>query len=207
MRPTLKQVLSISAMLAFFFVLLLVWMAPIDMQAARSRTNTNHTLSTATVDSPDARLVQRQGIEIRIVVAEQHVVGDALAQQLARQLSQRLPQSQIYVNTKPVDETLSLPLVLVEITDSDLTWTPIWSDAALTAEVFYASDGDISWREARSMIMGAGESTVHSRGTIHLTDSSQGLFSRFGYQRHLGKAMGNEVYKMMESPLFDPPGS
>lgn len=207
MRPTLKQVLSISTVLSFFFVLILVWMAPIDLHAARSRTNTNHTLSTATVNSPDARLVQRQGIEIRIVAADQQVIGNALAQQLARQLAPHLSQSQIHFSRAPINEATSLPLVLVEITEIDLGWTPIWSDTALTAEVIYASDGDISWRGARSMVMGQGEPTVHARGTIQLTDSSRGLFSQFGYQRYLGKALGNEVYKMLESPLFDPPGS
>lgn len=206
MRPTLKQVLSISAMISFFFVLLLIWIAPIDLRAARSRTNTDHTLSTATVESPDARLVQ-QGIEIRILAADQQGVGSALAQQLAKQLSQRLPQNQIHITNAHVDKASSLPVVLVEITESTLTWTPIWSTAALTAEVVYASDGDISWRGATNMIMGSGKPTVHSQGRLHLTDSSQGIFSQFGYQRHLGIVLGNEIYKMMEPPLFDPPGS
>ncbi|MBI1295415.1 hypothetical protein GC175_10725 [bacterium] len=207
MRPTLKQVLSISAVLSFFFALLFVWMAPIDLHAARSRTNTSHTLSTATLDGPDARLVQRQGIEIRIVAGDQHGVGSALAQELARQLGQRLPQSQIHISDAHIDDASSLPIVLIEITESNLSWTPIWSDAALTAEVVYASDGDLSWRGATSMIIGSEKPTVHSRGTILLTDSSRGLFSQFGYHRHIGTALGNEVYKMIESPLFDPPGS
>lgn len=207
MQPTLKRLLSISVAISFFIALLLVWIAPIDLRAARSRTNTSHTLSTASVDSPDAHLVQRLGIEIRIVDANQQVVGDALAQQLVSQFGQRLPQSQIHLSRAPADAVSALPLVLVEISDNDVRWTPFWADAAVTAEVVYASDGDISWREATSMVMGQTEPTVHSRGRIQLTDSSRGLFTQFAYRRHLGKALGNEVYKMMEPPLFDPPGS
>ncbi|MEZ4638859.1 MAG: hypothetical protein R2856_28495 [Caldilineaceae bacterium] len=181
-------------------------MAPVDLQIGSSRTNINHTISTATVDDPDALLVQR-GVEIYLTASDQPVVGDTMVRELVAQLSRRLPVQRITLIEDPGMPHSDAPLIYFEIADSELTWTPLWANASMTVDVVYASDGDISWRNAASMIMGQDTPTVHARGTIQLEDASRGVFSFFGYRRHLGKALGDDLFKMMESPLFDPPGS
>lgn len=207
MQPTLKRILSICAVLAFFFALLLVWIAPLDLHVGRSHTSVGHTVSTATVSTPDAFQVRQEGVEIHVIAADDAAIIGTLTEQLTAQLSRHMPTHRINARAVGGEETADVPLILIEITDREVAWTPLWADAAITAEVVYASDGDISWRNAAGMIMEHNTPTVHTRGTIELTDSSQGIFSHFGYQQHLGRALGDEVFKMIESPLFNPPGS
>lgn len=208
MQPSSKRLVRIIVALVILIGLVGLWLLPIRLQIGNNQINTTHTMSTASVSSPDSSLVLQSGIAIQIIAGGHHQIDAALVQQLQQRLSQRLPEVQILPDADRQDAPTGTPILLVEITKDVVMWTPVKSGAQISATVLYASDGDISWRDADSMIMGGeADPIVHARGSLTLTDSTLGLWSQFGYYQRLGVALGDEVFKMIEAPLFDPPGS
>ncbi len=208
MVPSLKRIIAVSTVVLFTLGLSAIWIGPVDIHVGSQHTDIGHTLSTATVSHPNGLLVKKAGVDILVLASGYNEIDDALAQQLKERLSRQLTAEHITLSTTLDRQHPSAsPLLLIEMTEREITWTPILANAKISTEVVYASDGDVSWRNEVGMIMQHNEPTVHARGRITLTDESRGLLSQYGYQKHLGEALGDEIYKMIESPFFAPPGS
>jgi hypothetical protein len=103
-------------------------------------------------------------------------------------------------------EEIGRPLLRVEVTQRNISWNPFVATADLTVELTYSSDGDIRWRHNNAIAMRSGEPTVHSHGAAQISDRTQGIISQLAYERHLGQQIATEIYRMIEQPLFNPPG-
>jgi hypothetical protein len=131
---------------------------------------------------------------------------DTLEQALSEQL-------QAQVTTIPLapsdteEERCAQALLLIELLAPTIRWIPFYASSTITVEVVYASDGDISWRYATSMINRDSMPVVHARGKLIITDQSKGLISIKAYRQYLGKRIAEEIYQMVKPTIFDPPGS
>jgi hypothetical protein len=174
-----------------------------DFHASQSQTTAQHTLSTSTVSSPDHTILMEAGMVIQTVGTGIDLMDTSLPQELIERFQLDLPAGKVTLG----DESSGHPILWIEVSERDIRWTPFRSSADLTVEVFYASDGDLSWRYATGTVMSGEQPTVHSRGKLQLTDHTQGVISRKAYQKHLCAQIAAEVYRMMQQPLFDPPGA
>ena len=189
-------VIGIVALVAFVF-----WTQ--EFHASQSQTQARHTLSTSTVSSPDGAILAEEGIVIQTAETDIDLLDATLAQELANHFQANLPAGQVTMG----NESSGRPILWIEISQRNIHWSPFRSNATLTIDVIYASDGDISWRNATGTVMNGEQPTVHSRGKLNLSDRTQGIISRKAYQRHLGAQIADEIYRMMQQPIFDPPGS
>ncbi|MBX2998410.1 MAG: hypothetical protein KF893_07845 [Caldilineaceae bacterium] len=196
-RLTLLGVILISG---FSLAALIFW--TMDFHASQSQTHAQHTLSTSTVSSPDRRILMQEGIVIQTAETGLDLLDTNLTQELTDRFRLELPADKVTLG----NESDGRPILWIEVRDTEIHWTPFRANADLTIEVIYASDGDISWRNATGTIMSGDQPAVHSRGNLQLLDNTQGIISRKAYQRHLSTQIAAEVYRMMHQPLFDPPG-
>jgi hypothetical protein len=190
-------VLIISGALAA----LIFW--TMDFHASQSQTHAQHTLSTSTVSSPDHTILMEEGIVIQTVGTGIELMDMRLSQELTERFRLDLAADKVTLG----DESSGGPMLSIEISECDIRWTPFRSSADLTIEVFYASDGDLSWRYTNGTVMRGDQPAVHSRGKLQLADQTQGIISRKAYQKHLSTQIAAEIYRMMQQPLFDPPGA
>jgi hypothetical protein len=174
-----------------------------EFHASQSQTHAQQTLSTSTVSSPDGTILAQEGIVIQTAETGIGLLDATLAQELVSRFQLNLPLEKVTMG----NESRGRPLLWIEISQREIHWTPFRSNATLTIDIIYASDGDLSWRYATGTVMNGDQPTVHSRGTLKITDRSQGIISRKAYQRHLGAQIADEIYRMMQQPIFDPPGS
>src|SRR5690606_19817324 len=123
-----------------------------EFEAMQSRTRADHTLSTSTLADPDDTLVPTHGIVISLADATTDPPLSVLASQLAQHIQTELSKDQITLYTTTVERADS-PLLLIEIPERDVVWTPFWARANLTVKVVYASDGDVSWRQSQTIVM------------------------------------------------------
>jgi hypothetical protein len=196
-RLTLFGVILIAS---FALVALIFW--TMDFHASQSQTHAQHTLSTSTVSSPDRRILMQEGIMIQTQETGLDLLDIGLTQELRSRFQLELPADKVTLG----NESSGRPILWIEIGETEIHWMPFRANADLTVEVFYASDGDISWRYDTGTIMSGDQPAVHSRGKIQLVDQTQGIISRKAYQKHLSTQIAAEVYRMMHQPLFDPPG-
>jgi hypothetical protein len=180
---------------------LLFW--TMDFHASQSQTQAQHTLSTSTVSNPDHTILVEEGIVIQTVGTGIDLMDTRLSQELTERFRLDLAADKVTLG----NESSGGPILWIEISECSIRWTPFRSSADLTVEVFYASDGDLSWRYANGTVMNGDQPAVHSRGKLQLTDHTQGVISRKAYQKHLSAQIAAEVYRMMQQPLFNPPGA
>jgi hypothetical protein len=189
-------VLLVVGILAFLYL---------DFRAVQSRSDAQHTVSTSTIAQPDQGIVRAHGLVVNIIGVEEDPLCAALRQTLIEQLRSKLASAQVSVAESDL-EAGDQPLLRVEVTERIVQWTPFWSTADLSVEIIYASDGKVDWRENTNSLLRTGEPSVHTQGTAQISDQSWGLISRRGYQKHLGEQAAAEIYRMIENPLFNPPG-
>lgn len=189
-------IIGIVALAAFAF-----W--TLEFHASQSQTNAHYTLSTSTVSDPNGAILAEQGIVIQTVETDIPLLDETLAQEVSSRFQQVLPAGKVTRDK----ESAGQPILWIEINERDIQWMPFRADASLIVDVVYASDGDLSWRYDTGIVMSGDQPTVHSRGTLTLSDRTSGVISRKAYQRRLGEQIAAEIYRMMQQPLFDPPGS
>jgi hypothetical protein len=177
----------------------------LDFSTARSETNAQHTLSTSTISQPDRTIVLARGISVSTANREDDILSMVLLENLVAQLQMTIPVDQVTIVDASVEE-IDQPLLRVEVSQRNIHWNPFVSTASLTVELTYSSDGDIRWRQNSSIQMRNDESKVYSHGTAQISDRTQGIMSQIAYEKHLGRSVAAEIYKMIEQPLFNPPG-
>ena len=93
------------------------------------------------------------------------------------------------------------PTAVVEVTERDVQWTPLWARSRMVVRIAYASDTSvIAWQD-ENVIVADGNPFVRVRGRVVLNDETAGLTSWLGYQEHLGDAAGREVVSRMREAL------
>jgi hypothetical protein len=77
-------------------------------------------------------------------------------------------------------------VLMVQLGESETSWTPIRARSRVEARVSLASDGETAWRdEEQPVILGAADPIIRTRIDLTLEDESSGLFSRPTYRRHV----------------------
>ncbi|HEX2922885.1 MAG TPA: hypothetical protein VHS28_02520 [Chloroflexota bacterium] len=187
-------------------VLLLLAVATIlfvslDFQVAQSQTNTNSTISKASIGLSSGATSQPIGTVLLYVAGD----GDfrvRLEKELAPRLESVTGISGVRVlDSLPQDTTL--PTLMVESKPANLTWTPVIANAGVVTRMYYASDGGMSWRNDAVLAMGRpdGGPQLRVRGDLELKDNSWGLLSRIGYQRHLAQQTAISVSNALKQQL------
>ncbi len=105
-------------------------------------------------------------------------------------------------------ERSDCPVLGVEVGGGEVLWTPVYARADLSVDFVYTSDGDLSWRGQKPVVMpGGGRPTVWADGRLRVVDATRGVTSRRAYQRHLGEQIAGEVSKSLDQVLASHPAA
>ncbi len=87
------------------------------------------------------------------------------------------------------------PLLFVTFDKQDITWTPVYTRAALEINVAYASNGDVSFRHSTPVEFKhtSDQPSLMNNGKYSFTDTSWGLISSPGYVNYLAKEIAKAI--------------
>ena len=172
----------------------------LDFHAARSETQAEHVLEAFTAGEPEKAPPTR----LKVYVAN----ADGLAEALRTALVSDLQQDLAIGRVEPVDtigEQAGSPVLVVELDNRKITWTPVYGSGRMTANIAYTSNGDLSWRNKSPVRMDSTDvPTMWVRGEFEINDRTWGLISHRWYLRHLAKKLAAEVTRALESQLISP---
>jgi hypothetical protein len=172
----------------------------LDFHAARSETQAEHVLEAFTAGEPEKAPPAR----LKVYVADTDGLAEALRAALVSDLQQDLTIGRV----EPVDtigEQAGRPVLVVELDNRTITWTPVYGSGRMTANIAYASNGDLSWRDKSPVRMDSTDApTIWVRGEFKINDTTWGLISHRWYLRHLAKELAAEVTRALESQLISP---
>ncbi|MCA9971061.1 MAG: hypothetical protein KC425_12635, partial [Anaerolineales bacterium] len=164
--------------------------------AARSQTEASS--QTASSRWPEGAAMPPQRIHFQ-------VAGEgALAEALAAALAARLPDA------VPAAETAVADL-RVRIEAADVTWTPVYGRAEVTASAAYSSDGEFGFWVERPYHFQFDDDDTRAAQVVRVAldvtvrDRSIGLLSRPAYHALLADRLALEVNQMLQMHVFAAP--
>jgi hypothetical protein len=92
-------------------------------------------------------------------------------------------------------------VLVVDLSERDVSYMPFYATANLTAFSFYSSNGNISWRTKEDpvvMIMAESEEGLWMRSKINKIDSTRGIISLKAYEKHLADEIAKVVINELE---------
>ncbi len=92
-------------------------------------------------------------------------------------------------------------VLVVDLSERDVSYMPFYATANLTAFSFYSSNGIISWRTKEDpvvMIMAESEEGLWMRSKINKIDSTRGIISLKAYEKHLADEIAKVVINELE---------
>jgi hypothetical protein len=92
-------------------------------------------------------------------------------------------------------------VLVVDLSERDISYTPFYATANLTVFSFYSSNGNISWRTKEDpveMIMAESEEGLWMRSKINRVDSTRGIISLKAYEKHLADEIAKVVINELE---------
>ena len=92
-------------------------------------------------------------------------------------------------------------VLVVDLSERDVSYMPFYATANLTAFSFYSSNGNISWRTKEDpvvMIMAESEEGLWMRSKINKIDSTRGIISLTAYEKHLADEIAKVVINELE---------
>ena len=160
----------------------------VDFHALRSQSVANHTLTTLSSGSAQAA---QPGVDVQLVVVGEGALPGMLRRALATSLAAEPAFGEVTL-LDAVPERASGPVLVVEISQQDTRWTPIYARSAVSAQVAFSLDGNLSWREQQMVGLQPGDGPW-ARGEFTLADVSWGLASRPGYQHLLAEKLASQI--------------
>lgn len=188
-------VLAVLAVLALAFALL-------DFRIARSQTRANTQGGTGTAGERQD-IGQLHGQKLILFVEEQEPFSDALR----RQLRPALADSDLFGEVEVVtdfDQQMPEATLVVRVNRADILYTPVFARADIEAELFYSSNGDLSFIERGSFVFQREEGDrveVQSRQTAELADETIGVISGPAYMNHLARETVEAFMSRLNSVL------
>lgn len=168
----------------------------LDVGAITSTTRTEHHISTFAYPGNDTEISVSGNVAVEVVGPDDDSLVEAVHRQL---LADPAMGPASLVAAADSDDTARL---IVDITDGDVSWLPVWSHAVIEPHVVYASDGDVSWKDETPVVMNSAAGPVlRVRGDLTIADESRGLMSRPGYRRHLAQQVASGVREAMAQQL------
>ncbi len=150
--------------------------------------------SGASSNGGDGAALNRSPDKTGLFVGGESKLASALQQALTQKLSGQVFTGQIV----PVDgasDTADHPLLFVSIDQQNITWTPVYARADLEVSIFYATDGDVSFRHSQppEFKMTSNQPALKMNGKYSFTDSSWGLISNPGYVTYLAGEVAKAI--------------
>jgi hypothetical protein len=171
----------------------------LHLDVARGRSATDVRAQTYRSTSGDAETRAGPGPAVTLHVDAPGQLGQALGREFYAALQATPAFYDLRLAPILPGETES-DVVLVEVRERDLLWTPFYARARLTLSVAYASDGDLSWRGADTVEMSNAQgSLTRLEAEVSLTDRAYGLVSYPAYlDRVAHEAAWPAVERIME---------
>ena len=92
-------------------------------------------------------------------------------------------------------------VIIVDLSDRKVSYTPFYSSANLTAFSFYSSNGNVSWRSKEdpiTFVMAESEEGLWVRSKISRVDKRRGIISLKAYNGHLAEEIAKAVVSELE---------
>jgi hypothetical protein len=170
----------------------------LNFQIARSRTETNHTLSTYRTGEglPDNMM---NNFTITISANGEEILASDLEIALKEALERQSSVSTATV-LDDIDQKVDRPILLVNI-EPERLWTPVYGQATVTAQIFYAYDGNAPWPLNEPVVFRVSPA-VKADGEFIVEDTTWGLLSKPAYSEHLAKALAKSVVSALQDNAF-----
>ena len=186
---------------ALLLLLLLVLVNFFTFWAARSTTEATHSLSTYRAgDTMPANMAP--GFTLNYAVNGEERLAAALETALSPELERQPNVGTANLITDPTQDNPA-PFLLVDIT-TGRTWTPLYARATITAQVYFAWDGDAPWPLQEPVIFETSPA-IMADGEFSLVDTSWGIISKPAYTDHLADALAAEIAAALQNDVFTLP--
>lgn len=204
MKARRRIIVGALAMLAAFAVF---GMITLNIRLAVSATNANTTSSTANSFS-HGQVTDFDAITRKICFHVNDRVG--LASTLSWEIREALRAANRFdvylVNNEP--GTDDRPLLLVEITNPKVLWTPLYGTATFDVKYVYATDttdpkllhGTDDHFESDAV---PEKFQLRARGTISVSDTTKGLITLPAYRKHLAEGAAKTIVEGIVKALND----
>jgi hypothetical protein len=106
------------------------------------------------------------------------------------------------VQDDELTDSYDAQVLVVDLSERDISYMPFYATANLTAFSFYSSNGNISWRTKEDpvvMIMAESEEGLWMRSKINKIDSTSGIISLKAYEKHLADEIAKVVINELET--------
>ena len=90
-------------------------------------------------------------------------------------------------------------VIIVDLSDRKVSYTPFYCSANLTAFLFYSSKGNVSWRSKEYPVtLEESEEGLWMRSKINRVDRTEGIISLKAYNGHLAEEIAKAVVNELE---------
>lgn len=171
----------------------------LNFRAAQSATEVNHSLSTyrAGETPPDS---MAPGFTINVAIRGEPAIAAALTDALQEQLEAQPNVGGVTPLSLDRARDRGEPLLVVDLI-SDRLWTPLYARTTLTAQLFFAYDGDAPWPLDEPVVFDVSPA-VKADGEFIVTDRTMGLISRPGYHHHLAHSLASDIAAALHNDVF-----
>lgn len=193
-----------TALLILALVLVAVVIAFVCLDFNESRSETTGDIKTASLVRGQAAINLTDGFYLFIVSADD---DDGIVNELNKTLISMLNElgaecvcAEILQEDELTDR-YDAQVLVVDLSERDVSYMPFYATANLTAFSFYSSNGNISWRTKEDpvvMIMAESEEGLWMRSKINKSDSTRGIISLKAYEKHLADEIAKVVINELE---------
>lgn len=193
-----------TALLILALVLVAVVIAFVCLDFNESRSETTGDIKTASLVRGQAAINLTDGFYVFIVTADG---DDGIVNELNKTLISMLNElgaeclgAEILQDDELTD-SYDAQVLVVDLSERDVSYMPFYATANLTAFSFYSSNGNISWRTKEDpvvMIMAESEEGLWMRSKINTIDSTRGIISLKTYEKHLADEIAKVVINELE---------
>ena len=91
------------------------------------------------------------------------------------------------------------PVLVVNVGNPDMLWTPFFETSQFTIQVGYSSSGEpLSWERRLVTIDNKNGPVLNMYGEYEVSDRSWGLISRLGYHQALAEYLAREIVSTLK---------
>lgn len=187
--------LAVGALLLFVLALNFL-----NFRAARSTTETNHSLSTyrAGETLPDSMTYP---FTLSYAVTGEDLLGGALTTALQAELEGATAVDTATIMTDP-QEGIPGPILLIDLA-SDRTWTPFYGNTTLKVQIYYAYNGDAPWPLDEPVVF-RDSPAIKADGEFTVVDTTWGLLSKPAYNEYLAQTLAERIAAALQDDVFIP---
>ncbi len=196
-----KKILISAAAVVIFLAVLSFAYLDFGMSSSENAANSNtgaYSTGNGTDNAPE---------NIFLFVEKNQMYDEALSKKISKQLESEGFDVSV-ASDSGLQADYPYPALFVSITDEDISYTPFSAESDIDVTYVYSSTGSSEYfwkfRESDDNVPVVFTSSEHRnvlliRGSIELSDRTQGLFSARYYERHVADSIAEEVVKNVRS--------